>query len=184
MDLTKRWSELRKPSRAGWPNFDATLVSLPQHPAVASLFLVRSMPRVFVLGTIVAMSLSCVAYAQRNERTLMHTFQEGSRIVYVTIVDRPPAPVGLVSSEDPSRKERWFMISRPQFDKMWSKLLSARVEKYARYAGDKQPERRFDALNYCVFSAAEMPQGWKKNYAVPNSKAPPALLALATQFRS
>ncbi len=142
-----------------------------------------NMPRLLVLAVVVAMSLSSVAHAQSNQRTLMHTFQEGSRIVYVTIVDRPPTPVGLVSSEDRSRKERWFMVSRSEFDKLWSTLLSAGVEKYAKYAGDKQPERRFDPLTYYVFSAAEIPRGWKKNYAVPDSKAPRALVALVKQFR-
>jgi len=76
------------------------------------------------------------------------------------------------------------MISRAQFNKMWSTLMSAGVEKYARYAGAKEPERNYNAVNYCVFAAAQMPRGWKKNYAVPTGKAPPALLALAKQFRS
>ena len=142
------------------------------------------MRRAFVFAALIATVLSRVACAQRNERTLMHAFQEGSRIVYVTIVDRPPQPVGLVSSEDKSRQERWFMVSRSQFDKMWSALMSARVDKYVKYAGDKQRERTYDALNYCVFAAAEMPAGWKKSYAVPNAKTPSALIALAKQFRS
>ncbi len=138
------------------------------------------MPRGFIIAVIAAICLSRIVHAETHQRTLMHAFQEGSRIVYVTIVDRPPAPVGLVSSEDPSRKERWFMVSRSRFNEMWSTLMSAGVEKYA---GDEKANRRYDATNYCVFSAAEMPHGWKKNYAVPNSKAPPALLALAKQFR-
>ena len=66
---------------------------------------VRSMTRGVVLAVIAATSLSHIAHAQAGERTLMHTFQEGSRIVYVTIVDRSSGPLGLVSSEDPSRKE-------------------------------------------------------------------------------
>jgi hypothetical protein len=110
-----------------------------------------------VLAAVLALSLSRVTHAQSNERTLMHTFQEDSCIVYVTIVDRPPEPVGLVSSEDKTRQERWFMVSRAQFDKRWSTLMSAGVEKYAKASGDKQPERRFNAVNYYVFSAAEMP---------------------------
>lgn len=137
------------------------------------------MTRAFALTVVVAASLMRVAHAESNERTLLHAFQEDSRIVYVTIVDRSPAPVGLVTSQDKSRQERWFMVSRAQFDKMWSTLMSAGVEKYARYAGAKEPERTYDALNYCVFAAAQMPRGWKKNYVVPFSKAPPALLALA-----
>ena len=141
------------------------------------------MPRVFLLALLVAMGLSRIADAQGNERTLMHTFQEGSRVVYVTIVDRAPESVGLISLEDQSRKERWFMVSRPQFDKMWSTLRSAGVEKYAKSAGDKLPERKFDAVNYYVFSAAEMPHGFKKNYAIPSDKAPPSLVALAKQLR-
>ncbi len=142
------------------------------------------MQRSFAPAVVIAAFLLPVTRAQSSERTLLHAFQEDSRIVYVTIVDRLPAPVGLVASEDKSRQERWFMISRAQFDKMWSTLMSAGVEKYARHAGAKEPERMYDALNYCVFAAAEMPRGWKKNYAVPIRKAPPALLALAKQFRS
>jgi hypothetical protein len=142
------------------------------------------MTRVIVLAVVTATSLSRVAHAQGNERTLLHAFQEDSRVVYVTIVDRPPAPVGLVTSQDKSRQERWFMVSRAQFDKMWSTLMSAGVEKYARYAGAKEPERTYDAMNYCIFAAAQMPRGWKKSYAVPTNKAPPPLLALAKQFRS
>ena len=142
------------------------------------------MLRAFVFTAFIATLLSRVAGAQRTERTLMHAFQADSRIVYVTIVDRPPQPVGLVSSEDKRRQERWFMVSRAQFDKMWSTLMSAGVERYAKYAGDKQPERTYDTLNYCVFAAAEMPRGWKKSYAVPNTKTPQALNALAKQFRS
>ena len=141
------------------------------------------MPRVTLLALFLTMALSRIAHAQSNQRTLMHAFQEDSRIVYVTIVDRRPEPVGLVSSEDRSRKERWFMVSRQQFDKMWSTLRSAGVEKYAKSAGDEQPERKFDAVNYYVFSAAEMPHGFKKNYAVPNDKVPPSLGALAKQLR-
>jgi hypothetical protein len=142
------------------------------------------MPRSFVLAVVIATSVLRVAHAKSNERTLLHAFQENSRIVYVTIVDRQPAPVGLVTSQDKSRRERWFMISRAEFDKMWSTLMSAGVERYARYAGAKEPERKYDTLNYCVFAAAQMPRGWKKSYAVPTSKAPPALFALAKQFRS
>jgi hypothetical protein len=59
-----------------------------------------SMTRGVVLAVIAATSLSRIAHAQAGERTLMHTFQEGSRIVYVTIVDRSSGPLGLVSSED------------------------------------------------------------------------------------
>ena len=141
------------------------------------------MPRALVVAAISAILLSCVAHAQGDERTLMHMFQEDSRIVYVTIVDRPPSPVGLVTSEDKSRQERWFMVSRPQFDKMWSTLVSAGVEEYARSADDKTPERSFDVVNYYVFSAAEMPHGSKKNYAVPADKAPASIAVLAKQFR-
>ena len=43
-DLTSRWSQLRKFSRAGWPHCGATAACLPRHPAVAYLFLARPMP--------------------------------------------------------------------------------------------------------------------------------------------
>jgi hypothetical protein len=141
---------------------------------------VRSMTRGVVLAVIAATSLSHIARAQAGERTLMHTFQEGSRIVYVTIVDRSSGPLGLVSSEDPSSKERWFTISRSQFNDMRRTLMSSGAQKYA---GDEKSDRRFDAVNYYVFSAAEMPHDWKKNYAVPSDNASRTLIALAKQFR-
>ncbi len=53
MHLTNRSSQLRKLSRAGWPPCEATSVCLPRHPAVAYLFLVRSM-RLIVLLAITA----------------------------------------------------------------------------------------------------------------------------------
>jgi hypothetical protein len=136
-----------------------------------------------LLFAIFAISVPRLALAQANDRTLMHTFQQGSRVVYVAIVDLPSGPQGLVTSKDRSRRDQPFTVSQAQFDKMWSTLLSAGVEKYARSAGDNLPERRFDAVNYYVFSAAEMPRGFKKNYAIPNGKAPPSLVALAKQFR-
>jgi hypothetical protein len=141
------------------------------------------MPRALVVAVIIAISLCRVARAQSDERTVMHVFQEDSRIVYVTIVDRPPAPVGLVTSEDKSRQERWFTVSPSQFDKMWSTLVAAGIENHARSDGDKTPERSYDAVNYYVFSTAEMPHGSKKNYAVPVGKAPASIVALANQLR-
>jgi hypothetical protein len=76
------------------------------------------------------------------------------------------------------------MVPRLQFDDMWSTLASAEVEKYARSAGDKTPERSFDVVNFYVFSAAEMPNGSKKNYAIPADKAPASIIALAKEFRA
>jgi hypothetical protein len=133
----------------------------------------------FIVALVLALFLSRGS-AQAGDRTLMHTFQEDSRIVYIAIVNLPSGPQGLVTSEDPSRKERSFTVSQAQFDKMWSTLMSSGAQNYA---GDEKSHRKFDAVNYYVFSAAEMPNGWKKNYAIPKSKASPALVALAARFR-
>lgn len=122
--------------------------------------------------------------AQSGDRTLMHTFQKDSHIVYVAIFDLPTGPQGLITFEGGAPKERPFTVSRAQFEKMWSTLTSAGAEEYAKYAGDQKADRTYDAVNYYVFSAALMPHGWKKNYAIPSSKAPSALVDLAKQFRA
>jgi hypothetical protein len=109
---------------------------------------------------------------------MMHSFQEGSNVVFVAIADSPSGPKGLVSSHNPARKERSFTVSRGQFEKMWSTLMSSEAVKYD---GDAKRSMSFDAVSYYVFSAGHRAS---TNYAVPTSKASPALVALAEQFRA
>jgi hypothetical protein len=109
----------------------------------------------------------------------MHTFQEGSNIVFVAVADSPTGPRGLVTSPDHSRKEHSFTVSDAEFEKMWTTLMSTDAEKYA---GTSNPNRTFDAVSCYVFSAGYGGKG--THYAIPTTKASPPLVALATQFRS
>jgi hypothetical protein len=53
-----------------------------------------------------------------------------------------------------------------------------------KFAGGESSSQKFDPVNYYVFSAAYMPKGTMKNFVVPNDKASPSLIALASDLRA
>jgi hypothetical protein len=119
--------------------------------------------------------------AQTGNRMLMHTFEDGSDLVFVAIVDSPAGPQGIVTSRNPARNDRHFTVSQEQFEEMWSILMSGEASKYA---GGGNANRSFDTMNFYVFSAGIMPHGTNTNFVIPTNAASPALVALATQFRA
>ena len=112
-------------------------------------------------------------------RTLMHTFQDGSAIIFVAIVDKTPAPQGVVKSSDPAR-QRTFSVSRQQFEQMWRTLESLPQ----KYAGGEGASRSFDAVSNFIFSVGYMPNGKKTNYVIPKSSAFSPVVALARQLEA
>jgi len=77
----------------------------------------------FTIFLAVLIILAASRAGAKATRTLMHTFQDGSVIVLVAIVDKAPAPRGVVRSSDPAR-QRTFSVSRQQFEQMWRTLES------------------------------------------------------------
>ncbi len=112
-------------------------------------------------------------------RTLMHTFQDGAAIIFVAIVDKTPAPQGVVRSSDPAR-QRTFSVSRQQFEQMWRTLESLPQ----KYAGGEGASRSFDAVSNYIFSVGYMPDGKKTNYVIPKSSAFSPVVALARQLEA
>ena len=117
--------------------------------------------------------------AQTEYRLIMHTFQQGSNIMFVAVSESPTGPRGLVRAPNYSRGERAFTVSDAEFDKMWATAMSTEVGKYAD--GSNQDSISECVTNY-VFSVGYV--GKSTNYAIPMVKASPAIAALATQFRA
>jgi hypothetical protein len=111
----------------------------------------------------------------------MYTFQGSSALVFIAIADLPAGPQGLVTWRGLTQKTRPFPVSEVQVNKMWSTLMASGAEKFARGESSSQ---KFDPVNYYVFSAAYMPKGTMKNFAVPKDKASPSLIALASDLRA
>jgi len=117
--------------------------------------------------------------AQTEYRLIMHTFQEGSNIVFVAVSESPTGPRGLVRGPNYSRRELAFTVSGAEFDKMWATVMSTEAKKYA---GGSNPNRISECVTNYVFSVGYV--GRSTNYAIPTVKASPAIVALATQFRA
>jgi hypothetical protein len=143
-----------------------------------------------ILGTCFsALLVSTNVCAQPGElRQLTYSFQKGSRIILVSVIDSSSGTSGLIMSEDPTRNEhapdyyrteRWLSVSRPQFDNMWSAITANSAQKFAQAKNDR---RYYDLVNNYVFTIQEL-SGLQKNYVVPKDKASSALATLATQFR-
>jgi len=128
-----------------------------------------------VLSILVAGS----ADAKKPTRMLMHTFQDGSAIIFVAIVDETTAPQGVVRSSDPAR-QRTFSVSRQQFEQMWRTLESVPQ----KYAGGEGASRTFDAASNFIFSVGYMPNGKKTNYVIPKNSAFSPVVALARQLEA
>jgi hypothetical protein len=117
--------------------------------------------------------------AKKPDRMLMHTFQDGSAIIFVAIIDQTPAPQGVVRSNDPARR-RIFSVSRQQFEQMWRTLESLPQ----KYAGGEGASRTFDAASNFIFSVGYMPNGKKTNYVIPKDSAFSPVVALARQLEA
>lgn len=108
---------------------------------------------------------------------LMYTFQEGSTLIQVGLIDTPAAPRGFVLCPTSPRRQKGFRVSRPQFEQAWRALQSSGAGKFAGSAN-----RTFDATKNYVFSVAHLPNGSQTNYVVPKHRASGALVSLARQF--
>src|SRR6266487_396480 len=84
-----------------------------------------------VLTVCLLVSLKTPLQAQAGNRTLMHTFQQDSRVVAVGITDLPSGPQVVVLWEDPTRGKRSFAVSKAQFESMWITLMSSGMKQYA-----------------------------------------------------
>jgi hypothetical protein len=140
--------------------------------------LVRHVKHLICFGVLSILAASS-AYAKKPTRVLMHTFQDGSAIIIVAIVDQPTAPQGIVRSSDPAR-QRKFIVARQQFEQMWRTLESVPQ----KYAGREGSSRTFDAVSNFVFSAGYMPNGKKINYVIPKNSAFSPVVALARQVEA
>ncbi|PYI47955.1 MAG: hypothetical protein DMF11_04990, partial [Verrucomicrobia bacterium] len=87
--------------------------------------------RVTVVFTVyLLVSFTTPVDAQAGSRTLMHTFQDHSRVVAVGITDLPSGPQGTVVSEDSTREKGPFAVSKAQFESMWTALMSSGMKQY------------------------------------------------------
>jgi hypothetical protein len=112
-----------------------------------------------------------------TERRLIHMFfKPGSAIVTVTIVDYPSGPKGLITevSDNGTKKQRSFEVSKLRFNKMLATFISSGADKYA-WTPDSQ---RFDLANYYFFLTG------KQCYMVPKNEASQALVSVAMQLRA
>ena len=132
-----------------------------------------------IFFALLSMVVATTADAKEPTRALMHTFQDGSALIVVAIVDHAPAPQGVVKSADPAR-QRTFSVSRQQFEQMWRTLESLPQ----KYAGSGGASRSFDAASNFIFSMGYMPNGKKTNYVIPKSSAFSPLVALARQLEA
>ena len=138
--------------------------------------------RATVVSTVyLLVSFTTPVDAQAGSRTLMHTFQDHSRVVAVGITDLPAGPQGTVVSEDSTREKGPFAVSKAQFESMWTTLMSSGMKQYT----EKEVTLMTALVGYAglyVFSV-HMADGTKKHYAVPKGKASPGVAALAAQLR-
>ena len=125
--------------------------------------------------------LGSTTLAQKTTRMLMHTFQDGSTLIHVAVVDMSPTARGVITSPNAPARQRVFTVSHQQFEQMWRTLQSSGAEKYA---GGEGASRTFDAQNYYVFSVGYMPNGKKTNYVVPKPRASSSLISLARQLEA
>jgi hypothetical protein len=137
-----------------------------------------------VLTVCLLVSLKTPLDAQAGNRTLMHTFEEDSRVIAVAISDLPAGPQGVVMSESSASEKRFFAVSKAQFESMWTTLMSSDMNQYAR---DEKSVNLITGLvgygGHYLFSV-HMADGTKKYYAVPRDKASPHLAELAAQLRA
>jgi hypothetical protein len=142
------------------------------------LSLIRPMKFRFIFLSVLGI-MEASAGAKKPARMLMHTFQDGSAIIFVAIVDDTPAARGVVRASDPSR-QRTFTVSRQHFDEMWRTLESVPQ----KYAGGEGASRTFDAASNLIFSTGYMPDGKKIIYVIPKNSAFQPLVALARQLEA
>jgi hypothetical protein len=143
------------------------------------LVFVRPMQRLLIFLGVLSILIASRANANEPTRMLMHTFQDGSAIIFVAIVDQTPAPRGVVRASVPSR-QRTFTISHQQFEQMWRTLESVP----RKYAGGEGASRTFDAASSFIFSTGYMPNGKKINYVIPKNSALSPVVAMARQLEA
>lgn len=130
------------------------------------------------LAVLALVFVGITARAQGPTRVLMYTFQDGSTLISVGLIDTPRAPRGFVLCPTSPKRQKGFKISGQQFEQAWRTLHSSGAEKFAGSAN-----RSFDAVHNYVFSA-HLPNGSQTNFVVPKTRASAALISLARQFEA
>lgn len=139
-------------------------------------------PRAYIVPTFLIYVLGgLTASAAPRERILMHTYQDGPSVVFLSFVDLPSGTVALLRRTGPRPQELARPISRQQFENTWTRLMSSGAPKYS---GGKNPSRTFDAEKNYVFSIGYMPDGAKQNFVVPKNRASGALRKLAQELQA
>jgi hypothetical protein len=134
-----------------------------------------------VLAMLALLAFGVTARAQSPTRVLMYTFQDGSAVMLVGLIETPPTARGFMTSATSPGRKKAFKVTRQQFEQAWLALHSSGAGKFA---GDQSVNRTFDTIQNYVFSTALMPNGAVKNFVVPKSRASPALVSLARQFEA
>ena len=123
------------------------------------------------------------ALANAQTRMVMHTFQNGRALIFVAVIDRSPAPHGVVriyaSGPQGSFTSSQFTVSHQQFEQMWTTLQSSLAKKYAVA---KVRLGHSTAINNYVFTVGYKPKGTKTHYVVPKDRASNSLASLARQL--
>ena len=132
-----------------------------------------------IIAVLALLVVGITARAQNSTRMLMYTFQDGTNLIQVGLIDTPAAPRGFVLCPTSPRRQKGVRVSRQQFDQAWRALQSSGAEKFAGAAN-----RTFDATKNYVFYVAHMPAGSKTTYVVPKNRASGALVSLARQFEA
>jgi hypothetical protein len=132
-------------------------------------------------GPLIALSALPVPKANSNveitKHRLIYMFNKpGFVMVTVAIGEYESGARGTVEEMgfDRKRHRHPFSVSKAKFDKMWATLTSSGAEKYA----GPEATGGFDSANYYMFWTG------KQFYAVPKSKASPALASLAAKLEA
>lgn len=134
-----------------------------------------------VLAMLALLVFGVTARAQTPTRALMYTFQDGSAVILVGLIETPPAARGFMTSPTSPGRKKAFKVTRQQFEQAWRTLHSSGAGKFA---GGQSANRMFDSIQNYVFTAAHMPNGALTNFVAPKNRASPALVSLARQFEA
>ena len=120
------------------------------------------------------------ASSAAQQRILMHTFQDGPSLVFLSYHEAPAGPVALLRHKGSSPRERLIHISQQQFDDAWMRLMASGA---TQYSGSKNPSRKFDAESNYIFSIAYLPEGTSQNFVVPKNRASDSLRKLSEDLQ-
>lgn len=132
-----------------------------------------------ILAVLALLLIGNTPRAQNFSRTLMYTFQDGSTLLNVGLIDTRPTARGFVLCPSAPKRQKGFKLSTQQFEQAWRAFESSGARKFGGPA-----TREFDAVRNYVFSVVEVRHGGQTNFVVPKNRASPALVSLARQFEA